>query len=108
MNDFKPRANEPGDRIGEKLPTIDFNNPAELESWFGPFGFFDYYRKVVLSNCQEIVRASAAMQNMKLTESRIDAMAHTHGLYLDFLIDGLKGRRKREKMVREALTGYGR
>lgn len=106
MSDFTARTE--GDRVGDKLPRIDFNSPAELESWFGPFGFFDFYRKVVLSNCQEIVRASAAMQNTKLTESRIDAMAHTHGLYLDFLADGLRGRREREKMVRQAMTGgYG-
>lgn len=103
MGDFKERP--AGDRVGDKLPAIDFTNPAELESWFGPFGFFDFYRKVVLSNCQEIVRASAAMQDQKLTESRIDALAHTHGLYLDFLADGLKGRRIRETEVRRAMTG---
>ena len=99
---------EPGDRIGDKLPACDTTNPAELESWFGPFGFWEHWRKVVLSNCQEIVRASAAVGGAKLTEARIDALAHTHGLYLDFLADGLRGRRMREQMVREAMTGrYG-
>ncbi len=104
-NDFKPRAQEQGDRIGEKLPQIDFTNPAELEAWFGNFGFFDHYRKVVLGNCEEIIRASVAVQGTKLTEKRIEAMAHTHGLYLDFLIDGLRGRRLREAEVRRAYTG---
>ena len=96
-----------GDRIGEKLPAIDTTNPAELEAFFGPFGFFDHYRTVVLSNCREIVRASAATQDVKLTEARIDALAHTHGLYLDFLADGLRGRRLREQMVREATMWRG-
>jgi len=97
---------QPGDRIGDKLPAIDTTNPADLEAWFGNFGFFDHFRKIVLSNCQEIVRASAALQNTKLTEARIDALAHTHGLYLDFLAEGLHGRRERERLVREATMGH--
>lgn len=99
---------ESGDRIGDKLPAIDTTNPAEVEAWFGNYGLWEHWRKVVLSNCQEIVRASAAVGGAKLTEARIDALAHTHGLYLDFLADGLRGRRMREQMVREAMTGrYG-
>lgn len=98
-----------GDRVGDRVPEIDFDSMASLESWFGSFGFFDYYRKVVLENCKEIVRATFSMEGKKATEDRINAMAHTHGIYLDFLAEGLRGRVAYKNEMNKVITGgYGR
>lgn len=91
-----------GDRIG-KLPDCDRTDPAALEAFYGNFGFAESYRKVVLSNCREIVRASASLTKSKLSEARIDDLARTHSLYLDFLATHLEGRRLREKNAREEM-----
>lgn len=97
-----------GDRVGDRVPKIDFDSMASLESWFGSFGFFDYYRKVVLENCKEIVRATSVMDGQKMTEARIDAMAHTHGIYLDFLAEGLRGRVAYKNEMNKVMSGgYG-
>lgn len=90
---------EPGDRIGERMPVCDVTDAGDLESWYGPFGFYDNLRKVCISNCKEIVRARYALANEKISESRIDDLAHVHDLYLDFLTTHLKGRRIREENV---------
>jgi hypothetical protein len=87
------------------VPLCDTSNPADLEAWFGPFGYADHFRKVVLSNCAEIIRAST---NGKLSEARIDQLAHTHTLYVDFLIQCLTGRRLREQNVRDSIATGGR
>ncbi len=78
-----------------RVPGIDTTDPASLEAFFGGFGFFDYWRKVVLSNCREIERAEAASSSTKVSESRLDDLAHTHPNYLSFLTEGLEGRRIR-------------
>lgn len=91
--------------IGDKIPKVDLTDPGELEALYGPFGFFDYFRKSCLANCKEIVRATAAMDKKPMTESRIDDLAHTHPLYFGFLTDGLNGRRQREENARETLRG---
>lgn len=88
-----------------QLPTCDTSDPASLEAWYGDFGWAQHFRKVVLSNCAEIVRAEATE---KLSESRIDQLAHIHPLYLSFLTDCLNGRRLREQNVRDSLVGGGR
>ena len=94
---------EPGDRIGERIPAIDLTNPAEVEAFYGNFSFCDHWRKVVLSNCKEIVRAKYELAGVKITESRIEDLARTHDIYMDFLIDGLKGRTVREDNVFQSL-----
>lgn len=83
------------------LPTCNTSDPADLEAWYGNFGYADHFRKVVLSNCAEIIRASATD---KLSEARIDQLAHTHDLYVDFLIQCLNGRRMREQNVRDSFV----
>lgn len=94
--------------MGERVPKIDFDSVVSLESWFGSFGFFDYYRKVVLENCKEIVRATAAMDKQRMSEKRIDALAHTHGIYLDFLAEGLRGRIAYKNEMNKVMSGgYG-
>lgn len=93
------RTVEMGDRIGDKMPTCDTENPADLEAWYGNYGFADHWRSVVLANCREIIRATRASDQVKITEARIDDMARTHSAYLDFLTTHLEGRRKREVNV---------
>lgn len=93
-----------GDKLDGKLPSCDLTNPAELEAWFGPFGNWDHWRKSVLANCREMIRAANATGgNVKLTESRLDDLARTHDAYLSFLLEGLKGRTLREQNVRDSL-----
>lgn len=92
---------ESGDRIGERMPVIDLSNPAEVEAFYGNFSFCDHWRKTVLANCKEIVRAKYELANSKISESRIEDLARTHDIYLDFLIEHLKGRTVREDNVRQ-------
>lgn len=96
---------ESGDRLGDRLPSCDTEDPAQLEAWFGSFGFSDHWRKVVLSNCREVIRATFALKNEKVSEARLDDLSRTHNNYLDFLIENLEGRRLREKMAREEMAG---
>lgn len=86
-----------------RIPVCDTSNPAELETWFGAFGYADHVRKIVLSNCAEIVRARAVAEEAKLSESRVDHLAHIHDFYLDFIIQCLAGRQLREQNVRESI-----
>lgn len=88
-----------GDRLGERLPVVDLDNPGQLEAFYGNFGFADKWRKVVLANCKEIVRATYANRDERISEARIDDLARVHDNYLDFLITHLKGRTLREKNV---------
>ena len=81
-----------------RLPTCDLDNPADLEAWFGAFGFVDHFRKVVLSSCKEIERA----KNPTFSEAKLDGLAHVNDTYVDFLIQCLNGRRLREQNVLEA------
>ena len=95
--------------VGERMPTCDVTDPASLESWYGNFGFYQDFRRVLIASCREIVRSSAALAGTKLTEARIDDLAHLQSQYLDFLTEHLNGRRIREESVREAMSGgYGR
>lgn len=94
---------ESGDRIGERMPVIDLTNPGEVEAFYGNFSFCDHWRKTVLSNCKEIVRAKYELAGAKISESRIEDLARTHDIYLDYLTEHLKGRTIREDNVRETL-----
>lgn len=93
------------DRLGDRLPSCDTEDPAQLEAWFGAFGFSDHWRKVVLANCREIIRATFALKNEKVSEARLDDLARTHNAYIDFLVENLEGRRLREQMARESMAG---
>lgn len=81
------------------VPECDLNDPAQVEAWFGNFSWFEHYRKCVLSNCEELVRAKAALDDMKITETRITSLARQHPNYLAFLENGLQGRIVREQNV---------
>jgi hypothetical protein len=78
-----------------RIPTCDTSNPADLEAWFGPFGFVDHFRKVVLGSCKEIERA----KNTTASEAKLDTLSHVNDMYVDFLIQCLNGRRLREQNV---------
>jgi hypothetical protein len=93
----------PGDWLEQGLPGLDTKDPAQLEAWHGSFGFFNHYRKIVLANCREIVRATLALHGQKAPETRIDDLARLHNNYLGFLADHLEGRRLREKLARERM-----
>lgn len=101
MSDF---TNPLGDRLGDKLPVCNTEDPGQLEAWYGNFGFVDHWRSVVLANCREIVRATFAAKNEKISEARIDDLARVNNAYVDFLITHLNGRRIREEQVRQ-MTG---
>lgn len=92
----KPAVPLPSD-----IPPCDPKDPASLEAWHGPYGFFDHYRKVVLADACEIVRAKGALDGEKLTESRIDQLARRSDLYLSFLAEHLDARTERHRFVRQ-------
>ncbi len=82
------------------LPDCHMGDPAELAAWYGPFGWSEHLRKVVLSNCEELVRADyAAREQPKPPEDRIKALAHTHTIYVSWLVDNLQGRVLYEREV---------
>ncbi|CAB4136772.1 hypothetical protein UFOVP842_36 [uncultured Caudovirales phage] len=86
-----------------RIPVCDTSDPASLEAWYGTFGWADHLRKIVLSNCAEMIRAAAAVAEEKLSETRINDLAHTHHLYLDFILESLQGRTLREQNVRDSI-----
>ena len=88
------------------MPLCDTENPAALEAWFGPGGYDEKLRKILLANCKEIVRARHTVAEAKISETRIDDLAHLHDSYLDFVIGNLNGRRLREEEVKR-LAGMG-
>jgi hypothetical protein len=87
----------------ERIPICDTSDPASLEAWYGAFGWADHVRKIVLANCAEMIRALAAVEGVKISETRINDLAHTHELYLDFLLQSLHGRTLREQNVRDSI-----
>lgn len=93
-------TNEHGE-VKRELPAIDLTDPAVLEAWFGNFGTYEHLRKVVLANQRETERAKALLEDppLKLSDDRADNRARTSDVYVQFLIDGLKGRTLRERNV---------
>lgn len=94
-----------GDRLADKGPIFDTTNPGDLEAFYSGYGasFCEHWRKVTLSNCKEIVRASSTLAGLKLSEARIDDLARLHDKYLSYLATHLDGRRAREDNVRQSL-----
>lgn len=98
---------ELGDKLKDRAPVFDMNDPGDLEAFYDGKGssFCEHWRKVILSNCEEIVRAKFELANQKISEDRIDCLAHLHDTYLDFLITHLEGRKLREKNVLASRIG---
>lgn len=78
------------------IPLRASDDPAVLAAWYGPFGFFDHYRKVRLALCTELERAKV---EGKTTETRLDLLARLHPAYLSFLEEHLRGRSLYEQDV---------
>jgi hypothetical protein len=87
--------------LGGNLPALDLTDPAQLEAFYGNFAFFDHYRKSVLAECREIIRAKFVGE--KITEARLDDLARLHKNYLDFLAEHFTGRHQREQNVYSSL-----
>ena len=62
---------------------------APLRAKWGQNGLGPHLRKAQLSKVQELLRAQAAADGEKVTESRIDQMGHADQRYLDWLAQGL-------------------
>ena len=90
--------------VVDTLPACNTNDPADLEAWFGNFGFSDHFRKVVLASCKEVERAKAVERNEKITVDRLDDLARTSDAYVSFLVENLNGRRLREQNVRDSMA----
>ena len=89
----EPPAMKAGLGTINRIPMCDTSNPADLEAWFGNFGYADHFRKVVLGSCKEVARA----KNPTASEAKLDTLAHVNDMYVDFLIQCLNGRRERER-----------
>jgi hypothetical protein len=83
----------------EAQPVCDVTDPADLEAWYGNYGYADHFRKVVLANCREAERAKAVRDSVKHSEARLDDLARGSDAYVNFLIANLDGRRLRERNV---------
>lgn len=86
-------------------PTWNADDPAQLGAWFGNYGHWEHWRKVVLSSCGEVLRAKLALDKQPVTETRLNVLAHLHPAYLEFLTDGLSGRTLWEAEVQK--KGFG-
>jgi hypothetical protein len=96
---------ELGDRIGDRMPEFDLNNPAVRAALYGNFGHYADWKSVVLANCTEIIRATS---KEKLSEERIKNLAKTHPIHMDFMTLHFGGRTAWEDDVKQAITGgYG-
>jgi hypothetical protein len=89
----------------EDIPAIDMDDPGMVEAWFAPgsYSHYEHYRKVVLAQCKELIRAKASVAGEKLSETRIDDLSRLHDNYLSYLKDSLEGRSIRETMVRQRM-----
>jgi len=93
---------------------------ADLRAMHGPFGKFDPIRKQKVGAFAEIVRAEYAAKGQKITEKRIEYLAHAHPDYVAWLTQMLKEHAKmidydyelkgiEDRIVREtAIIGYAR
>ena len=77
--------------------------PEILAAWHGSFGFTDWFRKVILSDCKLVERAKAESTGEKMTEAKLDDLAHTSDDYVAYLTAALEGRIAYERMIREKL-----
>jgi hypothetical protein len=77
-------------RVG--IPERETNDYAELAAWYSGFSFSEHYRKVIQSQCQEMVRARYAVAGEKISETRIESLARLEPAYLNYLERQLYGR----------------
>jgi hypothetical protein len=87
----------------EGLPGVDMDDPGQVEAWFAPgsYSHYEHFRKCVLAQCKELVRAK--YNNTRISEARIEDLARLHGNYMEYLTDSLYGRQMRETLVRQRM-----
>jgi len=78
--------------MSSPIPERVGDDYATLAAWYSGFAFCEHYRKVVLAQCRESLRGQKAATSEKVTESRLDDLAHSHSAYLDYLAKHLRGR----------------
>lgn len=100
---WKPKVADPAAPVPE-YPVPDGSHES-LAALYSGFAFWETWRKVVLAGCRELIRASAAIAGTKLSEARIDDLARTHSVYLEFLRVHLEGRMAWEREVQK--NGFG-
>jgi len=89
-------------KIGEiNVPEPD-DDPAVLAALYSGYAMYEAWRKIVLAACKELIRGSSPT---KLTESRIEDLAHVHRSYLEFMEIHLRGRVKWEREVQKGGIG---
>lgn len=76
------------------LPVVDTTDPAQLAAFYSGHGssFYDQWRKVLLANLREILRAQHTMNNEKVSETRLDDESRVHPIHLEFMREHLEGR----------------
>ena len=77
----------------------DATDAGSLEAFFGNFGHAEHFRKVILADCREAIRAKYAASGEKITEARLEDLSRTHDRYIDWLVYTLRGRQLREQNV---------
>jgi hypothetical protein len=87
---WKPQA--PAEAPIVAIPDRETDTPEELAAWFSGYSMFEMYRKVLLANCRELVRARFAVNGEKITEARLDDLGRLEPAYLNYLERGLHGR----------------
>lgn len=90
---------------GVEIPELVSDDPAALAAFYSGYAFFEMWRKVLLSNCRETIRAQMTLAETKITESRLDDLGHLHPAYLAYLTTHLQGRIKWEREA--AKRGFG-
>ena len=84
------------------LPVCNVSDPADLEAWYGNFGFFEHFRKIMLADCRQLVRAQALANGTKITADTADDLARLSDGYLEFITANLRGRRLRERNAQQS------
>lgn len=85
--------------FGFTPPERESDDHAVLAAWYSGFAFNEHYRKCVLAQCRELVRADYALREEKVSEARLDDLGRLHPLYLDYLARHLHGRTLWEQEV---------
>lgn len=87
------------DASGLMIPDLESDDPAILAALYSGFSVAEHWRKVVLANCREMIRASMVAAGEKVTETRLEDLSRVHPAHLDFMARLLKGRIAWEREV---------
>lgn len=87
-----PHIDADGVDLSTTVPERASDDYPVLAAWYSGFAFCEMYRKVVLAQCREIVRAKFVAKEVRISEARIDDLARTHPIYMTYLATHLEGR----------------